>query len=146
MGKNVGIATIVDTPVSLSKDSSLKNKNAGSGSSSNKSSQEKIEVVGDVRGKYVLIVNQLIDAGDGIDIAVEAVMDAGAKDCAIFACHFISTEKSLECLKKLPVSAIVTLDTLPLDMQRAKEVPNLTQLSIAPDIGRLIASMHFESK
>ena len=82
---------------------------------------EVTSVVGDVKDKYCLIVDDIIDTGGTINNAVAAIFDRGAKEVYVCATHAIFS--SLELDPRIKV--IVTTDTV------EKELNGIEVLSVA---------------
>ncbi len=74
---------------------------------------------GDVRGKDVLIVDDMIDTGRTIAEAVKLLKEQGAERVSIAATHGIFSAGALERLKNLRISEILITNTLP-QVRRAK--------------------------
>jgi ribose-phosphate pyrophosphokinase len=93
-------------------------------------------VVGDVRERICVLVDDMIDTGGTIVQAAEALMNDGAAGVVIAATHPILSGPAVDRLKNSSVSEIVVTDTLPItDEQRFDK---LTCLSIAPLLSRAI--------
>ena len=93
-------------------------------------------VVGDVRGRNAIIVDDMIDTGGTISGAVRVVLEAGAKDVIIAATHGIFSDPAPRLLAESGVREVVVTDTMPVAPQ--KRFPQLTVLSIAPVIAKAI--------
>ena len=94
------------------------------------------EVVGDVRGKTCILVDDMIDTGGTITKASELLFDNGAVDVIVTATHGVLSGPAMDRLKNSRISEIVVTNTLPIaDDQR---FDGLTVLSIAPLIARAI--------
>lgn len=74
---------------------------------------------GDVRGKDVLIVDDIIDTGGTLSEAVKLVSQNGAKSIRLAATHGIFSDQARERLSRLPVERIWITNTLP-QMQFSK--------------------------
>jgi ribose-phosphate pyrophosphokinase len=93
-------------------------------------------VVGDVRDRICVLVDDMIDTGGTIVQAAEALMAGGAAGVVIAATHPILSGPAVDRLKNSSVTEIVVTNTLPmLDEQRFDK---LTCLSIAPLLSRAI--------
>jgi ribose-phosphate pyrophosphokinase len=94
------------------------------------------KVVGDVEGMTCVVIDDMIDTAGTVTKAVDALIDAGAKDVIISATHAVFSGPAIDGLKKSRVSEVVVTNTLPI----AKEIrfDNLTVLSIAPLLARAI--------
>jgi len=93
-------------------------------------------VVGDVRGRVCVLVDDMIDTGGTIVKAADALYDYGAADVIIAATHAVFSGPAVDRLKNSRVSEVVVTNTLPLTED--KRFDKLTELSIAPLIARAI--------
>jgi ribose-phosphate pyrophosphokinase len=93
-------------------------------------------VVGDVRGRVCVLVDDMIDTGGTIVKAADALMDAGAADVVIAATHAILSGPAVDRLKNSRACEVIVTNTLPLPPDR--NFDKLTTLSIAPLISRAI--------
>jgi ribose-phosphate pyrophosphokinase len=94
------------------------------------------EVVGDVRGRVCLLVDDMIDTAGTICQAAEALKSRGAKAVIAAATHPVLSGPAVERLKAAAFEEIIVTNTLPIPQERRFEA--LTVLSIAPLIARAI--------
>jgi ribose-phosphate pyrophosphokinase len=94
------------------------------------------KVVGDVKGMTCVVIDDMIDTAGTITKAVDALIDAGAKDVIIAATHAVLSGPAIDRLKKSRVSEVVVTNTLPIAEE--SRFDNLTVLSIAPLLARAI--------
>ncbi|NIZ92166.1 ribose-phosphate diphosphokinase [Kineococcus rubinsiae] len=94
------------------------------------------EVVGDVRGRTCVLVDDLIDTAGTIVQAAEALKANGAADVIATSTHAVLSGPAVDRLKNSPISELVVTNTLPIS--EAQTFPQLTVLSIAPLIARAI--------
>jgi ribose-phosphate pyrophosphokinase len=92
-------------------------------------------VIGDVRGKIAVIVDDMIDTGGTLAAAARTVMDEGAKEVHAVATHGVFSGNAWENLTASPLSGIVVTDTIPLrdgapDMIRVISTADLLTESI----------------
>jgi ribose-phosphate pyrophosphokinase len=71
-------------------------------------------VIGDVRGKVAVIVDDMIDTGGTLAAAAQTVMDEGAREVYAVATHGVFSGKAWETLGNSPLSGIVVTDTIPI--------------------------------
>jgi ribose-phosphate pyrophosphokinase len=93
-------------------------------------------VVGDVRGRICVLVDDMIDTGGTIVHAAEALARDGAAGVVIAATHPILSGDAVDRLKNSAVTEIVVTDTLPISEE--KRFDKLTCLSIAPLLSQAI--------
>lgn len=94
------------------------------------------ELVGDVRGRTCLLVDDMIDTAGTICSAADTLMENGACDVIVAATHPVLSGPAVERLKESPVSEVILTNTLPIPPQ--SRFDKLTVLSIAPTIARAI--------
>ena len=100
-----------------------------------------IELVGDVDGKDVIIMDDEIATGGTIIETIDVVRQAGARRISIACTHGLFTGPAIERLRAQPdVDEIVTTNTVPIAPE--KRLPNMTVLSIAPLIAEAIRRTH----
>lgn len=93
-------------------------------------------VVGEVKGRVCVLVDDMIDTGGTITKAADALMADGAAGVVIAATHAILSGPAIDRLKNCSASEVIVTNTLPID--EAHEFDKLTVLSIAPLISRAI--------
>lgn len=97
------------------------------------------EIVGDVKGRVCLIVDDLIDTGRTIAKAAEALKEQGATRVVVAATHAVFSPPAIEMLQSDVIDSVVVTDTLPIPEE--KRFPTLTVLPIAPLIARAISAV-----
>jgi ribose-phosphate pyrophosphokinase len=93
-------------------------------------------VVGEVRDRMCILVDDMIDTGGTVVKAAEAIMAEGAAGVIIAATHPILSEPAVDRLKNSPVTEVIVTNTLPIIDD--KRFDKLTCLSIAPLLSRAI--------
>lgn len=94
------------------------------------------EIVGEVKGRVCLLVDDLIDTGRTIVKAAEALHAAGALSVVVAATHAVFSDPAVKLLQSEAIASVVVTDTLPLTED--KRFPTLTVLPIAPLLARAI--------
>jgi ribose-phosphate pyrophosphokinase len=94
------------------------------------------EIVGQVEGRWCLLVDDLIDTGRTIAKAAEALKQAGALGVVVAATHAIFSDPAFDLLQADFIDEVVVTDTLPIPAE--KQWDRLTILPIAPLIARAI--------
>ena len=101
---------------------------------------EIMEIIGDVRGKTCVMIDDMIDTGGSIVQGAEALMDRGA--LAVHACctHGILSGKAVERVNCSPLRSLVITDTVPLP--EVKRSAKIKVLSVAPLLAQAIMRIH----
>jgi ribose-phosphate pyrophosphokinase len=100
------------------------------------------EVVGEVKGRVCVLVDDMIDTGGTIAKAAETLFDNGAKDVIVTATHGILSGKAAEKLQQSRISEVVVTDTLPIVAE--SRFNKLTILPIAPLIADAVREVFRE--
>jgi ribose-phosphate pyrophosphokinase len=100
---------------------------------------EVMHVIGEVDGRNVILVDDMISTATSITEAARVCRKKGAKDVYICGTHAVFAGKAVEKLQKAPVREVIVTDTIPLE---GKEFPNLKVLSIANLLGEAIRRIH----
>ncbi len=101
---------------------------------------EVMNVIGDIAGKSVIIVDDMIDTAGTITMASRVMLERGAKEVYACATHPVLSGPALERLSEAPLQEIVVTNTIPIP--KDKRLKNMTILSVAPLIGEAILRIH----
>ena len=93
-------------------------------------------VVGEVKGRVCILVDDMIDTAGTITKAADALMAEGAAGVVIAATHAILSGPAVDRLKNCQATEVIVTNTLPIPADR--KFDKLTELSIAPLISRAI--------
>lgn len=95
-----------------------------------------LEVVGDVKGRVCVIVDDMIDTAGTITKAADALFENGAIEVIATSTHGVLSGPAVERLTNSRISEVVITDTLPIPPEHMFD--KLTVLSIAPLLARAI--------
>jgi ribose-phosphate pyrophosphokinase len=95
-------------------------------------------VIGDVKDKVAVIVDDIIDTGGTLAASAQTVIDEGASAVYAVATHGIFSGKAYETLAASPLSGIVVTDTVPLRDGAPDHIQVLTCADILTDSVRRI--------
>ncbi|WP_314687044.1 ribose-phosphate diphosphokinase [uncultured Bifidobacterium sp.] len=87
-------------------------------------------IVGNVRGRDCIVVDDMIDTAGTICEAVRTLNEAGARSVTLVATHGLLSGPAVERLRNIDVREIILMDTVPVPPE--KRLPNMTVLSVAP--------------
>src|SRR5437016_5967085 len=106
------------------------------------SDAQAVHIIGDVRDKNVLMVDDMITTAGTITEAVRIVRDHGAKDVYIGATHAIFAPPAMERLAKCDFTKLAVTDTIPIGNRADAIKDRLTVLSMADLLGEAIHRIH----
>ncbi len=102
---------------------------------------EVMHLIGDVRGKDCVIVDDMIDTAGTLAGAAKALMDNGAKSVVACATHGVLSGPAIERIVASPLKEVVVTDTIPLS-DAAKNCGKIKQVSIAKLLAEAIKRIH----
>ncbi|MBK8619684.1 MAG: ribose-phosphate diphosphokinase [Anaerolineales bacterium] len=109
----------------------------------NDAKAEALTLIGDVKDRDVIIVDDEVDTGGSIAQAVKVVKQNGARDVYLAFVHAILSRNGAERLASLPIKHIITTDSAPLSPEKRKFLEGrITVLSVAPLLGEVIKRAH----
>ncbi len=101
---------------------------------------ELMNVIGDVRGRRAVIVDDEIDTAGTLIEIVRALEREGVQEIYACASHGVLSDPAVERLRDSSVREILLTDSIPLPP--AKRIPKITTLSVAPLFGEAIKRIH----
>jgi len=106
-----------------------------------KNETEVLNVIGDVEGRNVLILDDIIDTAGTLIQAEEALREQGARKTFAAAVHPVLSGPALERIEASGLESLVVTNTIPLDAALAR-CRKIRSLSIAPLLGEAIQRIH----
>ncbi|MBI3316212.1 MAG: ribose-phosphate pyrophosphokinase [Candidatus Omnitrophica bacterium] len=103
---------------------------------------EAMNILGDVKGKNIVIVDDLVATASSICEAAGALKKAGALKIFAAVSHPILSGPAVERIKKSAIEEFIVTDSIPLDGK--KKDPALKVLSVSPLLGEAIRRIHSE--
>ncbi len=105
---------------------------------------EVMNVIGDVRGRTCLILDDIVDTAGTLVKTVDALLAQGAEKVYACASHAVLSGPAVERIRESRLEELVVSNTIPL-RDEAKTVEKIKVLSIAGLLGRAIESIHMET-
>lgn len=102
--------------------------------------REALNLIGDVNGRDVIIVDDLVDTAGSITQAVRLTKERGARNVYVAFTHAVLSEPAVERLRGLDITELITTDTLAIPQE--KMLPNMTILTVAELLGEVILRSH----
>ncbi len=102
---------------------------------------EAMEMVGDVRGKTAVLVDDLISTGGTAIEAVRMLLDRGAKDVFMYVTHAAMTVDAVAAIETSPLHRLIVTNTIPLP-DAACESDKIEVLTVAPLLAEAIKRIH----
>lgn len=95
-----------------------------------------MNIIGDVKGKKCIMIDDMIDTAGTISKGAQALMDAGAEEVYASATHAVLSGPAIERLDNSPLKQVVVTDSIQLPDE--KQIDKIVQVSVAPLIGAAI--------
>ncbi len=105
---------------------------------------EVMHVIGDVRGRTCLIIDDIIDTAGTLVKTVSALLENGANEVYACASHPVLSGPALERIANSDLKQLIVTNTIPLS-EAGRNEPKIRVLSIAGLIARAIQSIHEET-
>ena len=92
---------------------------------------EVMNIIGDVRGKKVILIDDMVDTAGTLCNRAQALIDkGGATEVIACATHGVLSGPAIERLQNSCIKELILLDTIPLPPEKA--IPKITLLPVAP--------------
>ena len=102
---------------------------------------EVMNIVGDVRGKKAIIVDDIIDTAGTLTSAATAIMNAGATSVSACASHAVFSGKSVPRIQDSPLTHVVVTNTIPLS-EAGQQCTKVRVKSVGRLLGEAIKRIH----
>jgi ribose-phosphate pyrophosphokinase len=102
---------------------------------------EVVNIIGDVRGRDAIIVDDMIDTAGTVCAAAQAIKDKGAR--AVFACasHGVLSDPAIERINASPIEELIITDTIP-PRAAVRACPKIKVFSVARMVGEAVKRIH----
>ncbi len=101
---------------------------------------EVMNIIGDIEGKYCIMVDDMIDTAGTIVAGASALVAKGAKEVYCACTHAVLSGPAIERLEESPLKEIVFLDSIPLP--KSKMLDKFKVLSVAPIFAETIKRIY----
>jgi ribose-phosphate pyrophosphokinase len=105
---------------------------------------EVMHIIGDVEGRNVLILDDIVDTAGTLSKTVEALKKNGAQRILAAGIHGVLSGPALERILASPLELVLITNTTPVE-EKLRRCPKLRALSVAPLLGEAIRRIHENS-
>jgi ribose-phosphate pyrophosphokinase len=105
---------------------------------------EVMNIIGDVKGRMCILIDDIIDSGGTLCNAAQALMDAGAKGVAAYISHGVLSGGAVARVDRSALKELVITDTI-LPTEATQSSSRIRVLTIAPLIGEAVRRIADES-
>ena len=131
--KGRNFATRIDTPIAFIEKRRV----------ANDARAEALTIIGDVKDRDVVLVDDEIDTGRSIAQAVNLIKENGAQRVYVAFVHPIFSADAAQRLAALPVTEYITTDSVPISLEKQEALgKRLTIMTVAPLLGEVIRRAH----
>ncbi len=110
---------------------------------SNDTNAQALSIIGDVKGRDAIVIDDEVDTGGSIAQAVHLVKREGARDVYLIFVHPILSANAAQRLAELPIKQIITTDTVPIPEEKLKFLRGrISVLSVSEMLGVVIKRAH----
>ena len=103
---------------------------------------EVMNIMGEVKGKNVCLIDDLVATAGTLVEAVAALKNAGARKVFAAATHPVLSGPAIERIRDSELEELIVTDTIPIP--REKLIPRIKVLSVGPLLGQAIERIHYE--
>ena len=102
---------------------------------------EVMNVIGDIKGRHCLLVDDIVDTAGTLCVVADAVLDNGAKSVRAYCTHPVLSGAAMDNITKSGLEKLVCTDTIPL-RKDAQSCDKIHQLSVAELLAETISRVH----
>jgi ribose-phosphate pyrophosphokinase len=103
---------------------------------------EIVEIIGDVRGKRCVLIDDMIDTGGSIVGGAETLIQRGAAEVVACCTHAVLSKGAMEKIAASPIRKLITTDSVPFKWPQFIADGHVEVLSVAPLLADAIRRIH----
>ncbi len=103
---------------------------------------EVMNIIGSVKGKRIIILDDMIDTAGTVVQAARAMKEAGALEVSICCTHPVLSGPALERIEDSEIKEVIVTDTIPLS-DRAKTCKKIKVLSVSGILGEAVRRIYY---
>ena len=102
---------------------------------------EKMTVIGDVKGRDVMLVDDMIDTAGTLTKAADMMLEQGANSVRAICTHAVLSGDACKRIERSALTSLIVTDTIPISAEKMAQTTKIEQLSVAPLFGGVIQRM-----
>ncbi|MBL0045920.1 MAG: ribose-phosphate pyrophosphokinase [Flavobacteriales bacterium] len=102
---------------------------------------EKMTVIGDVKGRDVMLVDDMIDTAGTLTKAADMMLEQGANSVRAICTHAVLSGDACKRIERSALTSLIVTDTIPISAEKMVQTTKIEQLSVAPLFGGVIQRM-----
>ncbi len=131
--KGRNFAARIDTPIAF-----VEKRRSGDNGKA-----EALSLIGDVRGRDAIVIDDEVDTGGSVSQAVMLCQEHGARNIYLVFVHPVLSHNAADRLGALPLTQMITTDTVRISAEKRRKLgERLTVLSVAPLLGEVMKRAH----
>jgi len=99
---------------------------------------DSMTVIGDVKGKDVVLIDDMVDTAGTLTKAADMMMDQGATSVRAVCSHAVLSGDACERLEKSAIAELIVTDTIPISVEKFARTDKIIQLTVAELFGDVI--------
>lgn len=99
---------------------------------------EEMFLIGDVVGKNVILIDDMIDTAGTLCKAADILMEKGAKSVRAMATHAVFSGKAYENIEKSKISEVIVTDTIPVKSELSSKIKVLSCAELFADVMKMV--------
>ena len=102
---------------------------------------EATTVIGDVKGKHCIIVDDICDTGGSLIAASNLLLETGALDVKVCLAHGVFSNGAIENIENSKISELLVTNTIPMSEERRKQIKKIKIISVGLMLSKIIAAL-----
>ena len=102
---------------------------------------EKMTVIGDVKGRDVMLVDDMIDTAGTLTKAADMMLEQGANSVRAICTHAVLSGDACKRIERSALTSLIVTDTIPISAEKMAQTTKIEQLNVAPLFGGVIQRM-----
>ncbi|OWR15524.1 ribose-phosphate pyrophosphokinase [Chryseobacterium sp. VAUSW3] len=99
---------------------------------------EEMFLIGDVVGKNVILIDDMIDTAGTLCKAADILIEKGAKSVRAMATHAVLSGKAYENIEKSKISEVIVTDTIPVKAELSSKIKVLSCAELFADVMKMV--------